>query len=185
MSPRLFEKFGCLKSRIGTTIPRGALCASTIAAARTRSVTSATRCRREMRSLGDIRVNGRGLGLQPARFCRSTRAFAPAANAVSRATRRGGWGNILLQERFVMRRVSAICAAAGIAISALAVAPAQAGYYVIRWENTGICQIWNEDLKYKPMEWPSHYKVVSKPVATFTDATAIQLKMREQRHCTL
>ena len=84
-----------------------------------------------------------------------------------------------------MRRVSAICAAAGIAISALAVAPAQAGYYVIRWENTGICQIWNEDLKYKPMEWPSHYKVVSKPVATFTDATAIQLKMRERRHCTL
>jgi hypothetical protein len=84
-----------------------------------------------------------------------------------------------------MRRVSAICAATGIAISALAVAPAQAGYYVIRWENTGICQIWNENLKYKPMEWPSHYKVVSKPVATFTDATAIQLKMREQRHCTL
>jgi hypothetical protein len=84
-----------------------------------------------------------------------------------------------------MRRVSALCAAAGIAVSALAVAPAQAGYYVIRWENTGICQIWNEDLKYKPMEWPSHYKVVSKPVATFTDATAIQLKMRDQRHCTL
>jgi hypothetical protein len=84
-----------------------------------------------------------------------------------------------------MRRVSAICAAAGIAVSALAVAPAQAGYYVIRWENTGICQIWNEDLKYKPMEWPSHYKVVSKPVATFTDATAIQLKMRDQRRCTL
>ena len=84
-----------------------------------------------------------------------------------------------------MRRVSALCAAAGIAVSALAVTPAQAGYYVIRWENTGICQIWNEDLKYKPMEWPSHYKVVSKPVATFTDATAIQLKMRDQRHCTL
>jgi hypothetical protein len=84
-----------------------------------------------------------------------------------------------------MRRATALCAAAGIAVSALAVAPAQAGYYVIRWENTGICQIWNEDLKYKPMEWPSHYKVVSKPVATFTDATAIQLKMREQRHCTL
>jgi hypothetical protein len=35
------------------------------------------------------------------------------------------------------------------------------------------------------MEWPSHYKVVSKPVPTFTDATAIQLKMRDQRHCTL
>jgi hypothetical protein len=84
-----------------------------------------------------------------------------------------------------MRRATALCAAVGIAVSALAVVPAQAGYYVIRWENTGICQIWNEDLRYKPMEWPSHYKVISKPVATFTDANTIQLKMREQRHCTL
>ena len=86
-----------------------------------------------------------------------------------------------------MRRVTAaLCAAVGIAASALVVAaPAQAGYYVIRWENTGICQIWNEDLKSKPMEWPSHYKVVSKPVATFSDANVIQIKMREQHHCTL
>jgi hypothetical protein len=85
-----------------------------------------------------------------------------------------------------MRRATALCAAAGIAVSALAVtAPAQAGYYVIRWDNTGICQVWNEDLRYKPMEWPSHYKVVSKPVPTFSDASAIQIKMREQRHCTL
>jgi hypothetical protein len=86
-----------------------------------------------------------------------------------------------------MRRVTAaLCAAAGIAASALVVAaPAQAGYYVIRWENTGICQVWNEDLKYKPWEWPSHYKVVSKPVPNFSDASAIQIKMREQRLCTL
>jgi hypothetical protein len=84
-----------------------------------------------------------------------------------------------------MRRATALCAAIGIAVSALAVVPAQAGYYVIRWDNTGICQIWNDDLRYKPMEWPSHYKVVSKPVPTFTDANTIQLKMRDQRHCTL
>jgi len=52
-----------------------------------------------------------------------------------------------------MRHVTALCAAAGIAISALAAAtPAQAGYYVIRWDNTGICQIWNEDLRYKPVQ---------------------------------
>jgi hypothetical protein len=87
-----------------------------------------------------------------------------------------------------MRRVTAaLCAAAGIVASALlAAAPAQAGgYYVIRWENTGICQIWNEDLKSKPMEWPSHYKVVSKPVATFSDANVIQIKMRGEHRCTL
>jgi hypothetical protein len=85
-----------------------------------------------------------------------------------------------------MRRVTTLCAAAGITMSALAVsAPAKAGYYVIRWENTGICQIWNEDLKHKPWEWPSTYKVVSKPVPTFSDANAIQLKLRGERHCTL
>jgi len=67
-----------------------------------------------------------------------------------------------------MRHATALCAAAGIAVSALAVvSPAQAGYYVIRWDNTGVCQIWNEDLRYKPIQWPSEYKVVSKPVPTF------------------
>jgi hypothetical protein len=85
-----------------------------------------------------------------------------------------------------MRRVTALCAATGIAVSALATAaPARAGYYVIRWDNTGICQIWNEDLRYKPIEWPSHYKVVSKPTPTFSAAMDVQLKMREQRRCTL
>jgi len=85
-----------------------------------------------------------------------------------------------------MRRVFAFCSAAGIAVATLGLAaPAQAGYYVIRWENTGICQIWNEDLRYKPFEWPSTYKVVSKPVPTFTDANAIQLKLRDERRCTL
>ena len=85
-----------------------------------------------------------------------------------------------------MRRITTLTIAAGIAAAALTVAaPAKAGYYVIRWENTGICQIWNEELQYKPMEWPSHYKVVSKPVATFSDANVIQIKMREQHRCTL
>jgi hypothetical protein len=85
-----------------------------------------------------------------------------------------------------MRRVTALCAAAGIAASCLAIAaPAQAGYYVIRWENTGICQIWNESLTSKPWQWPSTYKVVSKPVPTLTAAMAVQQTMRDQRRCTL
>jgi hypothetical protein len=85
-----------------------------------------------------------------------------------------------------MRRIGILCALAGIAAMSGVTAPAQAApYYVIRWENTGICQIWNEDLNHKPLEWPSHYKVVSKPVQTFSDAMAVQLKMREQRSCTL
>jgi hypothetical protein len=85
-----------------------------------------------------------------------------------------------------MRRITTLTIAAGVAAAVLTVAaPAKAGYYVIRWENTGICQIWNEELQYKPMEWPSHYKVVSKPVPTFTDAVNIQLQMREKRSCFL
>ncbi|WP_315730088.1 MULTISPECIES: hypothetical protein [unclassified Bradyrhizobium] len=91
-----------------------------------------------------------------------------------------------------MRRLTALVAATGIAaasvVPALAAprhaAPA-AGYYVIRWENTGICQIWNTNLQSKPVEWPSSYKVVSQPVATFGEANAIQLKLRDERRCTL
>jgi hypothetical protein len=56
---------------------------------------------------------------------------------------------------------------------------------VIRWNDTGICQIWNTDLRYKPVEFFAKYKVVSKPVPTFVAATDIQLKMRAARSCTL
>ena len=87
-----------------------------------------------------------------------------------------------------MRRVLALCAVAGIASSMFAV-PASAaagGYYVIRWDNTGICQVWNEDLRYKPFQWgASTYKVVSKPLPTFTQASEIQIKLRGERRCTL
>ena len=86
-----------------------------------------------------------------------------------------------------MRRVLALCAVAGIASSMFAVpASAKVGYYVIRWDNTGICQIWNEDLKYKPVQWNGvTYKVVSKPFPTFTAASDLQIKLRAQRRCTL
>jgi len=85
-----------------------------------------------------------------------------------------------------MRRVLALCAAAGIATSVFAVpASAKVGYYVIRWDNTGICQVWNEDLQYKPWRWPSTYKVVSKPMPTFAAASDLQIKMRQERRCTL
>jgi hypothetical protein len=82
-----------------------------------------------------------------------------------------------------MRRATAICAAAGIAVSAFAVAsPAQAGYYLIRWDNTGVCQIWNEGL-YQPLRWPSDYKVVSKPVPTVTAALAVKEELRQRGSC--
>ncbi|MGA2057667.1 MAG: hypothetical protein ABSG88_20460 [Bradyrhizobium sp.] len=93
-----------------------------------------------------------------------------------------------------MRRVTALCAAATIVVSHLAVtgvavarpmhAP-QSGYYVIRWDDTGVCQIWNTELTQKPWQLFSQYEVVSKPVPTFTAAAVIQENMRMSRRCTL
>ena len=85
-----------------------------------------------------------------------------------------------------MRRITALAAAAAVLASSAAFArPMPQGYYVIRWDNTGVCQIWNEDLRYKPLQWPSDYKVVSKPVPTLSAAMDVQATMRQQRHCTL
>ena len=86
-----------------------------------------------------------------------------------------------------MRRITVLCAAAGLAVTAfVAASPAQASYHLIRWDNTGICQVWNEELKYKPFQWgASTYKVVSKPVPTFTAASDLQIKLRSERRCTL
>jgi hypothetical protein len=98
--------------------------------------------------------------------------------------------------RFVTLAVVAGMAAASVAPAIAAhrhraapaepqVGAAQPGYYVIRWDNTGICQIWNEQLQYKPREWPSSYKVISQSVPTFNEASAIQLQLRDKRTCTL
>jgi hypothetical protein len=93
-----------------------------------------------------------------------------------------------------MRRVPALCVAAAIVASNFVVGGAafarhmhqeQSGYYVIRWDNTGVCTIWNTELQQKPWHFFSDYEVVSKPVPTFTEAAAIQEKMRLSRHCTL
>jgi hypothetical protein len=83
-----------------------------------------------------------------------------------------------------MRRVTTLCATACIFVSALAgVSPAQAGYYLIRWDNTGVCQVWNESFQMKPPRWPSDYKVVSKPIESFTAALDAKEKLRQHGNC--
>jgi hypothetical protein len=86
-----------------------------------------------------------------------------------------------------MRRVTALCAALGMLAS---IAPAFArphalssGYYLIRYDNTGACQIWNTNLTMKPLHWPSDYKVLSKPVATVTEALAIKQGLLQNGGC--
>lgn len=95
--------------------------------------------------------------------------------------------------RLTTLAVTAAIAAASVAAPAFAapraytpkVGAAVPGYYVIRWDNSGICQIWNEQLQTKPKEWPSTYKVLSKPVSTFNEASQIQMDLRTKRTCTL
>lgn len=84
-----------------------------------------------------------------------------------------------------MRRVTALSAAAGLVASAFAIiSPAQAAndYYLIRWDNTGACQIWNEGLT-PPIKWPSDYKVMSRPIPTLADALTLKEKLREKGNC--
>src|ERR1700733_6169215 len=95
--------------------------------------------------------------------------------------------------RSFMRRVTTFFAAVTIAATTLVSGAAFAkhmrapenGYYVIRWNNPGVCTIWNPDLQEKPWHFFSDYTVVSKPVPTFTEAAGIQENMRQSRHCTL
>jgi hypothetical protein len=99
-------------------------------------------------------------------------------------SRREGWPTIFRQE-FFMRRATLLCAAASIAIAALAVAsPAQAGYYLIRWDNTGVCQVWNEQWSMKPLRWPADYEIVSQPFPAFSTAIAAKEAMRQRGRCT-
>ena len=86
-----------------------------------------------------------------------------------------------------MRRATALIAAAAVLASSAAVARPmpQQGYYVVRWDDTGICQIWNTDLRDKPARVFSNYSVVSKPVPTFADAVHVQESLRWSHHCTL
>lgn len=68
-----------------------------------------------------------------------------------------------------MRRLSLFAAAAVLAISSLAVSSkAEAAYHLIRWQDSGFCQIWDENVPTSP--WPTNYVVVSEQLPTFGDA---------------
>jgi hypothetical protein len=65
-----------------------------------------------------------------------------------------------------MRRL-AILAAAGIAFAATS--PAEAAFHLIRWQDSGFCQIWDESILTLP--WPPNYIVIiGSEVPTFGDA---------------
>jgi len=82
-----------------------------------------------------------------------------------------------------MRSLSVLCAAAGIAVTALAAtSPAEAAFNVFRWDNTGFCQVWGSENP--PTAWPSKYVAMTKkPIPTFTEAMAVRDTLVKKGTC--
>ena len=82
-----------------------------------------------------------------------------------------------------MRRLS--LGIAVLALSAVAAsAPAKADpFHLIRWSDTGFCQIWDEGVPTAP--WPGNFAVVSITVPTFLDALNVKSSMLATGACSL
>jgi hypothetical protein len=65
-----------------------------------------------------------------------------------------------------MRKLPILAAAVAIALTATSTA--QAAYSIIKWEGTGFCQIWDNNIPTTP--WPSNYSTVTAGLPTFMDA---------------
>ncbi len=73
-----------------------------------------------------------------------------------------------------MRRLPVLAAIAAIAASALAATrPAEASFHLIRWQDSGFCQIWDQSVPTVP--YPGNYTVViNSEVPTFGDALVLK-----------
>ena len=73
-----------------------------------------------------------------------------------------------------MRHLCLLAAAATIAVSALAASnPAEASFHLIRWQDSGFCQIWDQNVPGVP--YPGNYTVViNSEVPTFGDALVLK-----------
>ena len=80
-------------------------------------------------------------------------------------------------------RVFALCAAAGVALSAFAATGTAnaAPYHLIKWSGTEFCQVWDNGIPTKPM--PANYKAVSKPVPTVEAALAAKSGLMKKGVC--
>jgi hypothetical protein len=82
-------------------------------------------------------------------------------------------------------RLSLICAAAGLAVSALAAAaPVKADpYHLVRYADTGYCLIWDEALPTSP--WPNNYVRVSHVVPNLVQAIALKDTLLRTGRCSI
>jgi hypothetical protein len=73
-----------------------------------------------------------------------------------------------------MRHVFFLTALAAVAVAAIAATrPADAAYHLIRWQDSGFCQIWDENVPSVP--YPSNYTVIQGSVTpTFGDALVLK-----------
>jgi hypothetical protein len=69
-----------------------------------------------------------------------------------------------------MRYLCLLAATAAIAVTAVAATtPADAAFHLIRWQDSGFCQIWDENVPTVP--YPANYAVIQGSVVpTFGDA---------------
>ncbi len=84
-----------------------------------------------------------------------------------------------------MRRLLPSCAALGLVISvAAATSPAQAApYHLVRWDNTGYCEIWDLGLTLHPVRWLSDYEIVSKRKPTIEASLATKDRLLKRGVC--
>jgi hypothetical protein len=86
-----------------------------------------------------------------------------------------------------MRRLSVLCAVAGLSLTGLgftalaAASPAEAAFHVIRWHDTGFCQVWDNSLPTAP--WPANYTTVTHRLPTFVDAIAVKEHLLHRGTC--
>jgi len=79
-------------------------------------------------------------------------------------------------------RSTVLFAAAGVAITAFAAtAPAEAAFNLIKWQGTGVCQVWDTSVPTKP--FPTNYTTVSKPQKTFDAAIKVKDGMLKKGSC--
>jgi hypothetical protein len=82
-----------------------------------------------------------------------------------------------------MRRLFALGAVAALAFTAVATSsPAQASFHLIRWQDTGFCQIWDQSIPTVP--YPGNYAVIAgSEVPTFGDALVFKGDMLRNGTC--
>ena len=82
-----------------------------------------------------------------------------------------------------MRRISLLSATAAMAVTAfVAASPAQAAFHLIRWQDSGFCQIWDETVPTTP--WPGNHIVIQgSQVPTFGDALVYKDSLLRSRTC--